>query len=175
MATAHSGQQESRRRQPAGERPWSKSNLETATLAVAQMLAPKEEKPPAWGTRGRRQPPPSHFSPFLFSTGGSFWRGVGKDSGGFSAAVHSVGGVIMTSSSWILPASQSHPVLSSESCGALCQLSFGPAPPGTSRPRPPRRCSPRWRRASGGCGPPLHRHSGGDLREEGEGNGMVTP
>lgn len=144
-------------------------------MAVAHVLAPKEGKPPAWGTQGHRQPPPSHFSPFLFSTGGNVWRGVGKDLGGFSAAVHSVGGVIMISSCWILPASPSHPVSSSESRGALRQLSFGPAPLGTSRPRPPRRCSPRWRRASGGCGPlPGHR-SGGDLREEGEGNGMATP
>lgn len=58
----------------------------------------------------------------------------------------------------------SHPITSSKSCWGWHQLSFEPVPPGTSRPHPPQQCSPRWRRASGGCGPPLHRRPGGDLR-----------
>lgn len=102
-------------------------------------------------------------APFLFPAGESFWRRVGKELSGFSGVVHGAGGINRISSGWTLPASHSRPVTSSESRRGLCRLSFEPAPPGTSRPRPLRRCSPRWRRASGGCGPLPPRQAGGDL------------
>lgn len=117
------------------------------------------------GNRGRGTPR-SHLSPSAFPSwaSGSVLRGVGMEVSGSSGVVHEARGVNTISSGWTLPASYSHPVTSSKSRRVLCRLSFEPAPPGTSRPRPPRRCSPRWRRASGGCGPLRRHRPGGDLQ-----------